>query len=343
MAAGDAMFVGWKGSPLTKELTPRLAVVPVFGASGVVVERVRRQLTRNILCLDKDKEAVIQGLQTSAVLSLPVVAADGSETTTAFGGGWKLTSLSDAKAAVGIAQLSVTYEKLVDAMFAIDLPAGVSITCVDGKCRILYNAVLLEELDSGTGICTSGLSIESSPDRSSDVFDALNRGGSIEYQFLCNGVPFDTHTLTIANVRRTRPTTHRAGVVIGGPYNTEPTAEQIEAVRVAAGASRATVTSERIRVAIKQTNEAAGQVVATVQEVPYLDGIGGTETETLVEVFQTYQYVTRYFIVGDYMRAQLAPSYRFEPIRPEWELTATHLRIKVENLVLREWEIGGVP
>lgn len=153
MSAGDVLFVGWTGGdPKYKELAPSIELEPAAG--GLVSKRV----TINRLCFDKDKQAVVQGLPTgNAAINSNYVDTDGSEKEQFLGGGYDLISVSNAPVGVGYSRVSAVYQKVVDSVFEIGLPPGLSLSCVDGKCQIIYNSTVLEEIDSGTGECTSGI------------------------------------------------------------------------------------------------------------------------------------------------------------------------------------------
>jgi len=154
MSAGDVLFVGWTGGdPQYKELAPQVELEPSAGGARVI-----KRVTINRLCFDKDKQAVVQGLPNgNAVIKSNYVDTDGSVKDQFLGGGYTLISVSNAPVGVGYSRVSAVYQKTVDSAFEIGLPPGLSFTCTNGKCQITYNGTLLEEIDSGTGECTSGI------------------------------------------------------------------------------------------------------------------------------------------------------------------------------------------
>lgn len=154
MSAGDVLFVGWTGgSPIYKELPPQVQIEP----EG---DNISKRVTINRICFDKDKQAVIQQLPTgNAVISSVYIDTDGSTKTQTMGGGYTLLNVSDAPIGTGYSRISAVYSKVVNGIFEIGLPAGMSIACDAGKCQIKYNTTVLEEIDSGTGECTSGLEL----------------------------------------------------------------------------------------------------------------------------------------------------------------------------------------
>lgn len=157
MSAGDVLFVGWTGgTPNYKELAPQIQIEP-----SAIQGYINKRVTINRICFDKDKPAVIGNLPTgNATLSSVYIDTDGSVKTQALGGGYTLLSISDASIAKGFSRVSAQYSKTSSALFEIGLPEGLSITCESGVCKIKYLTHTLEEIDNGTGECTSGLDLQ---------------------------------------------------------------------------------------------------------------------------------------------------------------------------------------
>jgi tetrahydromethanopterin S-methyltransferase subunit F len=154
MSAGDVTFIGWTGGSTNyKELAPSLTYEPVYASANFI----KRKLTRKMICFDKDKMAVIQGLQFQADLTVRYIDTDGTAKTYGGGGGWTLQSIDDSPYKTGYSMLTVMYSKEVPVGFEFNLPENLSITCEAGVASIKYRDVVLESFDNGTGRCGKGL------------------------------------------------------------------------------------------------------------------------------------------------------------------------------------------
>lgn len=216
MSAGDVLFVGWTGgSPSYKELMPSTSYEPLRVAGtfnyrnqefiNYPANYVWKNVTRRLICFNKDKDAVIGSLGFNNVeLKSVYIDTDGSVKELDLGPGWELQTYDDAPFQTGYTTIQARYRKLVFINFEFNLPAGFSITCQDGKCRMNYNAKTIEEIDSGTGKCTSGLWIATniynkSPRPSSfsspidpTQYDEMTYG---EIILKCNEVEFERYEL----------------------------------------------------------------------------------------------------------------------------------------------------
>jgi len=167
MSAGDVKFIGWQGTnPSFQELEPSISYEPfrqfqqtTAGFGNLEIgQYVRAKVTRTLIVFSKDKDTFIGGLDYSNnTLNLTYVDSDGSIKTKSYGSGWEILSFDESPAAKGYTQIRLTYEKVIAkslAFFGVD---GLTVDCVDGVCRIRYKNNDIETIDSGTGICTTGL------------------------------------------------------------------------------------------------------------------------------------------------------------------------------------------
>lgn len=174
MSAGDVKFVGWTGTdPLYRELEPTFTYQPAstgFALSGLArlssvnTEDILVKLTRRFICFAKDKDKLIGSIGFSNVSNTVIyIDTDGSVKTKNVGVGWQLQTIDEAVIAKGYVQIAVSYVKTENKAIAF-LLAGIRITCENGVCKIQYAGTAiakdLETIDSGTGVCTTGLKID---------------------------------------------------------------------------------------------------------------------------------------------------------------------------------------
>jgi hypothetical protein len=171
MSAGDVKFIGWQGTnPSYQELEPSISYEPFrqiqnsslsqrFASSNVeIAQYVRAKVTRTLILFSKDKDLFIGGLEYSNnTLNLTYIDSDGSIKTKNYGNGWEITTFDESPAAKGYTQIKLSYEKAIAKSLAFYGVDGLSVDCVDGVCRIRYKNNNLETIDSGTGVCTTGL------------------------------------------------------------------------------------------------------------------------------------------------------------------------------------------
>jgi hypothetical protein len=213
MSAGDVKFIGWQGTnPSYQELEPSISYEPFrqfqnqtssFG-NLEIGQYVRAKVTRTVIVFSKDKDTFINGLDfLYNTLNLTYVDSNGSIGTKAYGNGWELTTIDESPAARGYTQIRLSYEKAIAkslAFFGVD---GLSVDCLNGVCRIRYKGNNLETIDSGTGVCTSGLQLgieRLNPPSTSSVIDEtfiseLKAAPYYRVQVLCNDVISDVTEL----------------------------------------------------------------------------------------------------------------------------------------------------
>ena len=157
MSAGDVKFVGWVGSnPKYYDLPASITFAPTD-----IVGVVKKTIQINRVCFAKDAPIVIQQLPLGdASFSTSVLGTNGEVVNQAVGGGYVFKGSTWAPYNRGFALISAQYEKTVSTTFEIGLPQGLGVYCEAGVCSLKYNDVVLEEFDSGTGQCTSGLDLE---------------------------------------------------------------------------------------------------------------------------------------------------------------------------------------
>jgi hypothetical protein len=170
MSAGDVKFIGWTGTnPHYQELPPDISYEPLTGRRNFFakpedpllgIPRVDtenyliKRITRRLVCFEKDKNQVIGLLKFSnAQFSLPFVNASGQQENVDMGGGWRLLNIADARYRVGYSIITATYTKVAFAGFEFGVPPDYKVTCENGVASIMYKNTVLEEIDSGTGVC----------------------------------------------------------------------------------------------------------------------------------------------------------------------------------------------
>jgi hypothetical protein len=170
MSAGDVKFIGWTGTnPHYQELPPEISYEPLTGRRNFFakpedpllgIPRIDtenyliKRITRRLVCFEKDKNQVIGLLKfNNAQFSLPFVNASGQQENVDMGGGWQLLNIADARYRVGYSIITATYTKVAFAGFEFGLPPDYKVACENGVARIMYKNTVLEEIDSGTGVC----------------------------------------------------------------------------------------------------------------------------------------------------------------------------------------------
>jgi hypothetical protein len=213
MSAGDVKFIGWQGTnPSYQELEPSISYEPFrqfqnqtssFG-NLEIGQYVRAKVTRTVIVFSKDKDTFINGLDfLYNTLNLTYVDSNGSIGTKAYGNGWELTTIDESPAARGYTQIRLSYEKAIAkslAFFGVD---GLSVDCLNGVCRIRYKGNNLETIDSGTGVCTTGLQLgieRLNPPSTSSIIDEtfiaeLKAAPYYRVQVICNDVISDVTEL----------------------------------------------------------------------------------------------------------------------------------------------------
>lgn len=157
MSAGDVLFVGWTGgTPNYKEMPASYQIEPAEDT-----EYIRKRVQISRICFQKDEQAVIQSLPIGdREIVSAYIDTDGSAKTKSFGSGFTLLNVSRADQALGFSRITAVYEKTVHKIFEIGLPDGLSVECSQGKAQIKYNDNVLEEIDSGDGVCLQGLEFD---------------------------------------------------------------------------------------------------------------------------------------------------------------------------------------
>jgi len=159
MSAGDVKFIGWTGTtPRYQELPASISYEPItFVAPDELPESVnfiRKKITRRLICYDRDKSAVLQGLQfVDDALTTVSIDANGASQTVNLGGGWKLLAIADSPYATGMSVITVSYTKHAPVAFNFGLPVGLAIDCDAGKISIKYLTHTLEQIDTGSSVC----------------------------------------------------------------------------------------------------------------------------------------------------------------------------------------------
>jgi hypothetical protein len=159
MSAGDVKFIGWTGTtPRYQELPASISYEPITeSVPGEIPERVNfvwKKITRRLICHDRDKQAVLQGLQfVDDALTTVSIDANGASQTVNLGGGWGLYVIADSPYATGMSVITASYRKKAATAFDFGLPTGLTIECAGNATQIKYLSHVLESIDAGTGAC----------------------------------------------------------------------------------------------------------------------------------------------------------------------------------------------
>jgi hypothetical protein len=354
MSAGDVLFIGWTGgSPNYKEIEPQIQIEP-----SATLGFINKRVTINRICFDKDKAAVIGNLPSGiAALSSVYIDTDGSVKTQALGGGYTLLSVSDASIAKGFSRVSAQYSKTALGIFEIGLPDGLSVECINGACRIKYLTHTLEEIDSGTGTCTSGLSLEpenkvmirqTPPIGPYRTFSGgigslyvdpgfeflISENNFYTFNFKCNGVLFETISATLAESNYGNLKSAVASRLV--PVVGVQTKEQHDAYVLSTDyeARTAELQNGQSELQIKQIGKI---VFFRPSRVSYTYGVATINGEQ-VALQQFYDEIVYQYDYVDLNQYVLNPSLLF----PKWEKTNNTIKLLIDGKPIREYDITGL-
>jgi hypothetical protein len=360
MSAGDAVFIGWKGTtPLYYEMEPTVNYEPVRLGTEINPYLIRKRLTRRLICASVDKETVIASLSgNDSVITSVYLDAAGAVQSRVFGGGWYLLSMDESLYKTGFTLISAVWERPASRTFEMDLPTNVTIAYPSaGVAQIKYKTVVLEQYATNSGSSGAGLLIQSEillpdlpPQQSTDPAIRAayyNEQTWYNYWMELDSIRFDSIELTGNLIKRRQYVNDT--VVVAGPLPTAPTNADLQSVVTSTGAVKArTVVEYATREIDAPFTDTA---MASFSNGIYTNAYGISPTTKI-----QYVRVPQYFIHADFVN-QLPHAYpigttkkahyyshrnQADPPKIKWSLASNILKLKIDDVDWKVWDVSGL-